>query len=228
MNKFKSFNILKDPKHLLALIVSLCLLLSISGCSQKTKETMKMAQEKEKTEEQNKINPSLEADSSFLYDTSIFDLKSSAATIIDGQTVQVEGEVVGDVRTVDFEQDHFWITLEEEERNKTSTITVYCTKNTTDLIDTFGAYKRLGTTLQVRGTFNIACADHDGLSDIHAESASIKSQGAQMSSDLGFGNLAFSAVMLVFGGIMIGIYAFLSNNKRRAQEELEQDDEDDD
>ncbi len=226
MNKFKSFDISNAIKQVMSFLLVLCLAFSLFGCSQRTKETTIMSQKDEITEDENKINPSLEADSSFLYDISIFDLKSSTATIIDGQTVQVEGEVVGDVRTVDFEQDHFWITLEEESRSKTSTITIYCTKNTTDLIDTFGGYKRLGTTLQVRGTFNIACDEHDGLCDIHAESASIKSQGAQMSSDFDFGNLAFSAVMLIFGGTMIGIYAFLSNNKKKAEAELNEDDED--
>ena len=79
----------------------------------------------------------------------------------------------------------------------------------------------------VRGTFNIACSEHDGLCDIHAESASLKSQGAQMSSGFDVGNLAFSLVMLLFGAIMIGIYAYSANRKKRKTQEDDFDEDDD-
>ena len=38
------------------------------------------------------------------------------------------------------------------------------TSETAARIDTFGAYGKTGTTLQVRGTFHLVCPEHEGLS----------------------------------------------------------------
>lgn len=201
---------------------------SLTGCDLQAKEDAGgIASPAEQTSE-NKVNPSQDADSSFLYDTSISDLTGTSASILDEQTVQVQGEVVGDARHVDFDPEHFWITLQAEEQNKFSTITIYCTKNTTDLIDTFGSYGRRGTTLQIRGTFNMTCDEHDGLCDIHAESSSVKANGNTVNPPLDPNSLAFGITMLFFGGIMIGLYIYVSRAKKKKLAEVEaQEDEDD-
>ena len=202
----------------------------LTGCDLHAQEdTGGIASPAEQSSE-NKVNPSQDADSSFLYDTSIADLTGSSASILDEQTVQVQGEVVGDARTVDFDDDHFWITLQAEEKNKYSTITIFCTKNTTDLIDTFGSYGRRGTTLQIRGTFNLTCDEHDGLCDIHAESSTVKALGNTVNPPLAPESLAFGFTMLVFGGIMIGLYVYVAKAKRKklAEEEAEEDEDDED
>ena len=38
--------------------------------------------------------------------------------------------------------------------------------------------RTIGTTLQVRGTFNLACPDHDGASDLHAQVVTVIQQAA--------------------------------------------------
>ena len=210
------------------LLLGVCV--SLTGCDLQAKEDAGgIASPAEETYE-NKVNPSQDADSSFLYDTSIADLTGSSASILDEQTVQVQGEVVGDARTVDFDADHFWITLQAEEKSKFNTITIYCTKNTTDLIDTFGSYGRRGTTLQIRGTFNLTCDEHDGLCDIHAESSTVRGLGNTVNPPLDPKSLAFGFTMLIFGGIMIGIYLHFAKikKKRLAEEEAQDFDDDED
>lgn len=214
------------PKLIIAILV-LVTSFNLCGCDlQATEDAGGIASPATSTPE-NRVNPSQDADSSFLYDTSIDDLSGASASILDEQTVQVQGEVIGDARKVDFDSEHFWITLQAEENNKFSTITVFCTKNTTDLIDTFGSYGRRGTTLQIRGTFHISCSEHDGLSDIHAESSSIKAYGNVVNPPLKLESLAFGFTMLIFGGIMIFIYVYAAKLKKKkvAEEDLANEEE---
>ena len=218
------------PLRLITTIILALTCLSLTGCNLEAQEDTGGIASPTNSTPDNLVNPSQDSDSSFLYDTSIADLTGSSASILDGQTVQVQGEVIGDARHVDFDSDHFWITLQAEENDKFNTITIYCTKNTTDLIDTFGSYGRRGTTLQIRGTFQLACDDHDGLSDIHAESSSVKAYGNSVNPPLKPESLAFGFVMLVFGAIMIGIYVFAAKLKEKKELEaarLEDDDDED-
>ena len=119
----------------------------------------------EPAEGDNAVNVTQLPDSSFIYDTSITDL-STADTYYDKQTVQVTGEVVGD-RITAGDGRHCWLQLASP--SDSSTVSVYLTNESADKVDTYGAYGRKGTTLQVRGTFNLACPDHDGASDLHAQ-----------------------------------------------------------
>ncbi len=122
----------------------------------------------------NEVNPQQLPDSSFIYDTSIADLAGADAYYND-QTVQVVGEVVGDAINVTLDGTHKWITLEATSASGASgatsasgaTITVFMTSDAAERIDTFGAYGKTGTILQVRGTFHLACREHDGLTDLY-------------------------------------------------------------
>lgn len=136
----------------------------------------------------NLVDPSISSDSSFIYDTQI-DTLLAEPQMMDGRTVQIEGEVIGDRRNVDFDNKHYWISVQETTAGKDSCITVFVSDLTTRLIDTYGAYQRRGTKLQIRGTFHLACPDHDGLCDIHAESSSVVDTGFAKTSDFNFDRL---------------------------------------
>ena len=127
----------------------------------------------EPAEGDNAVNVTQLPDSSFIYDTSITDL-STADTYYDKQTVQVTGEVVGD-RITAGDGRHCWLQLASP--SDSSTVSVYLTNESADKVDTYGAYDRKGTTLQVRGTFNLACPDHDGASDLHAQVVTVTEKG---------------------------------------------------
>lgn len=156
----------------------------------------------ESSAQENEVDVSQLPDSSFIYDTSIIDL-STADSYYDKQTVQVTGEVIGDKILVDADDDHCWITLSasgsttvttllsstastavnaqtDAQISKASSIattTVYMTKTAAEKIDLFGRYGQKGTTLQVRGTFHLACAEHSGVSDIHAQVITVTQKG---------------------------------------------------
>ena len=116
--------------------------------------------------EGNKVDDGQISDNSFLYDAAIADL-AGADSYYDKQTVQVSGEVVGEAIAVTGDADHAWIVLRDPSSG--STVTVYVRQSDLRKIDTYGAYGKTGTTLRVQGTYNLACSEHEGESDVHAQ-----------------------------------------------------------
>lgn len=186
------------------LLVVLCLIscLALSGCGGNVPEDKGGIAEAPRTQTDNFVNPSQDADSSFLYDVSVSQLNESPS-LYDEQTVQIQGEVIGDLRHVTFSDKNYWLTLQETSNNKTtSEMTFFVTKTTTSLIDTYGAYGKRGTTLSIRGTFHASCQEHEGLCDVHAESSSLVAKGAVSSSSISIPHI-FEAIVFVMLGLSI-------------------------
>lgn len=135
--------------------------------------------------EGNVINEGQVSDSSFLYDAAIADL-AGADSYYDGQTVQVTGEAVGEaiipLGSSGEGSDLVRVTLYEAASG--SSITVCMTAADASKIKIYGAYGKTGATLRVQGTFNLTCDEHEGESDIHAETVVVVSQGSVHPDDL--------------------------------------------
>ena len=150
-------------------------------------------------------------DSSFIYDTSITDL-GTADTYYDNQTVQVTGEVVGDKISEGLSGRRCWITLTSP--NDSSTVTVLMSSESAAKIDAFGAYGTKGTTLQVQGTFHLACPEHEGLSDLHAEVVTAVEPGKVTEDPLDLGMFAPGAAVVALGLAMMGVFYWLRERQR--------------
>lgn len=161
---------------------------------------------------ENYLNPQQTPDSSFIYDTSIEEL-AAADPYMDGQTVQVRGEVVGDRINAEFDPGHCWITLQSLAASD-STVSVYMSKSLSDSIDTYGAYGKVGTTLQVRGTFDLACVEHDGLSDLHADQVSVVKKGHAVELEADPAALALGTVLVVAGLVLAFIFWRIRESRR--------------
>ena len=164
----------------------------------------------EPAEGDNAVNVAQLPDSSFIYDTSITDL-STADTYYDKQTVQVTGEVVGD-RITAGDGRHCWLQLASP--SDSSTVSVYLTKESADKVDTYGAYGRKGTTLQVRGTFNLACPDHDGASDLHAQVVTVTEKGKATPDEFDINAFIPGAVAVMIGLAMMVVFYLLRERQR--------------
>ena len=149
-------------------------------------------------------------DSSFIYDTSITDL-STADSYYDKQTVQVTGEVVGD-RITAGDGRHCWLQLASPPDS--STVSVYVTNESADKVDTYGAYDRKGTTLQVRGTFNLACPDHDGASDLHAQVVTVTEKGKATPDEFDINAFIPGVVTVMIGLAMMVVFYLLRERQR--------------
>lgn len=164
----------------------------------------------EPAEGDNAVNVTQLPDSSFIYDTSITDL-SAADTYYDKQTVQVTGEVVGD-RITAGDGRHCWLQLASP--SDSSTVSVYLTNESADKVDTYGTYGRKGTTLQVRGTFNLACPDHDGASDLHAQVVTVTEKGKATPDEFNINAFIPGAVTVMIGLAMMVVFYLLRERQR--------------
>lgn len=149
----------------------------------------------------NQTNMAQLPDSSFIYDISIEEL-TNADSYLDGQTVQVVGEVVGD-RILANDGTHCWITLQSI-GGTYSEVAVYMLKSMSEKIDTYGIYGKRGTKLQVRGTFNLACSAHQGASDLHADTVSVVMKGEVEELDFEPRRLVPGITLIMLGcGLML-------------------------
>lgn len=166
-------------------------------------------------EEENAVDENQLPDTSFIYDSTIEDL-ASADSYYDKQTVQVVGEATGDILAVDNEPDYCWVMLWAEStthKGQSNTLTVYMSKTDAELIDTLGAYSRKGTTLQVRGVYNLVCSEHNGISDLHASYVSVTKHGSTVEHPFNGAILAVGVLLLAVGG---GLF-YLFNRIREKQ-----------
>lgn len=152
---------------------------------------------------ENLINPQQLPDSSFIYDISLEDL-AGADSYYDGQTVQVTGEAVGDAVHAEFGGSTRWVTLESLVDPGGSALAVHMTDKQASLIDTFGDYDAVGTTLRVQGVYHLVCSEHEGVSDLHAETVSVVSPGRADVDE--FNPVAFvPGLVLLLAGIALVI-----------------------
>ncbi|MDO4290860.1 MAG: hydrolase [Eggerthellaceae bacterium] len=160
----------------------------------------------------NQLNVQQLPDSSFIYDASISDL-DEADSYLDGQTVQITGEVVGDRINAELDSSHCWITLEAIDGSH-SEMGVFVSKTSTSLIDTYGAYGKRGTVLQVRGTFNLACSEHEGVTDLHVDHVSVVSKGSETPDAFNPMDFVPGIVLTLAGGVLIVVFFRLRESRR--------------
>ena len=161
----------------------------------------------------NRINTQQLPDSSFIYDMSIVDL-ASADSYYDNQVVQVLGEVVGDRIYETANLGYCWITLDAPNTSIDATIAVYMTSESAQMIDTYGKYGTVGTMLQVRGTFHLACSEHQGISDLHADYVSVVQPGVNVPGTLDFSMFLPGIIVLALAGGLIAEYARMRERER--------------
>lgn len=149
-------------------------------------------------------------DSSFIYDTSIADL-SDADTYYDEQTVQVTGEVVGDWINAE-DARHCWITLQDVDSG--ATVVVKMTKESAVKIDSYGKYDVKGTTLQVRGTYNLVCSEDEGASDLHADVVTVVKTGKSTPDMLNLREFIPGAILILVGLALTLTYYIIRERQR--------------
>lgn len=159
----------------------------------------------------NRVNPSQVPDSSFIYDVSVKEL-ANADSYLDGQTVQITGEVVGDRITAEGESDYCWIVLQSLEGD--DEVSVFMPKSMSTMIDTYGVYGKRGTTLQVRGTFYLASDVHQGASELQAEHVTVVNKGETDVLPFHPYRMLLGTLLLAIGCILVIIYNYLRERRR--------------
>lgn len=163
--------------------------------------------------DENKVDPTQRSDSSFIYDTDIATLTDSPA-LYNGQTVQVVGEVVGDIIVVSGGGGYRWISLTSPKSDEPSTISVYLTETQTHQIDSLGRYGVTGTMLQVRGIFYEANTEHEGASEIKATYVDVVKKGRQHPDTFDVGKFVPGALLVAVGLVLMFVFRVVRERQR--------------
>lgn len=162
--------------------------------------------------ENNLVNPQQKPDSSFIYDTSIGALQE-ADSYLNNQIVQVTGEVVGDRIKAEFDPGFCWIVLQGNDKAR-SEVPVFIATDATEGIDTYGAYGRRGTMLQIRGIFYLSCPQHQGLTDLHADTVSVVESGLVTEQVFDIGTFVPGLVLVGLGTVMVIVFHRMREGQR--------------
>lgn len=217
MTAFRSSFSTKFWSILLIVLLVFLIVICIAKCTASTFEAPQVNSEGfEQTQEDelapNKVNPMQLPDSSFIYDVSIEEL-AEADSYMNGQTVQVTGEVVGDRILAEGDPKYCWITLQST-ANSDDEIAIYMPVSSSKVIDTYGAYGKHGTTLQVRGVYNLTCTDHQGASEIHSQHVTLVSRGAVENSEFSIRQLLPGILLLIAGCLIMLMFNYLRERQR--------------
>lgn len=152
-------------------------------------------------DEANIVDPSQRADNTFIYDTTI-NAVLSESSLYEGRTVQVVGEAIGDCISAGTSGEYVWVTVATAEEESEVSVSVLMTAEQAKQIDHYGRYGVTGTTVQVRGTFNQACQEHEGLIDIHASSVGIVARGSEHPDEFNMSNF-WPGILAVLVGLAL-------------------------
>ena len=190
-----------------ALLAALAAVFCLFACA----PALAFADDSDDEDDSNLINPQQRPDSSFIYDSSIVDL-SNADSYYDKQTVQITGEVVGDI--IDARDGMVWVTLSEASNSSNASVAVLMTRESASHIDTLGRYGATGTMLQVRGVFHLACPEDQGLSDVHATSVAVVAKGVHHANEFRPEAFAVGAALTAIGFALMGLFRYLRERQR--------------
>lgn len=169
--------------------------------------------EDQEVDDRNVVDTGQLPDSSFVYQVSIADLQN-AESFLESRTVQVNGEAVGDLINAEEDASYRWVTLQSLPGEAEAAIEVYLTADQARKIDTFGRYQVTGSTVSVMGQYHLVCGQHDGITDLHAQSVTVTSPGGEQRESADLGEFA-PALLLVALGLAFFLYY------RRKREELQ-------
>jgi len=107
----------------------------------------------------------------------------------DGTSIQFQGEAIGDV----MERGAFgWVNLHDG----SDAIGIWAPAAELRKIQRAGDYNHIGDTVLVEGVFRLACPEHSGEFDIHAESLTIVERGHRVVRPIDTGKVV-AAIVLV-------------------------------
>lgn len=100
---------------------------------------------------------------------------ASVVEELDETTVRVSGEAIGDVLRSET-SGYVWVNIADEK----ATVGIFMTADMASQIENYGAYGVTGSTIEVVGTYHMACNEgHAGTLDVHADSVTVLDPGSQ-------------------------------------------------
>lgn len=121
------------------------------------------------------------------------------AEAMDGQTVTVTGEAIGEAME---RGDHAWVNINDG----TNAMGIWMPLDDAESIRVFGDYKHHGDQVQATGVFNRACAQHGGDVDIHSDSITVVTAGYAAAEAVPTLKIIFGLVLVCLASALGMIY----------------------
>lgn len=124
---------------------------------------------------ENVINEAMGSDSSFVYETEIAALNNQPH-LYDRRTVQVTGEVVGDI--IKAEDPHYrWLIIQDLNIGSDAQISLYVTPVQAQKIDKFGRYGVRGSIIKATGMFQEVDPELEGAQSLRTSELDVLEKG---------------------------------------------------
>ena len=124
---------------------------------------------------ENVINEAMGSDSSFVYETEIAALNNQPH-LYDRRTVQVTGEVVGDI--IKAEDPHYrWLIIQDLNIGSDAQISLYVTPVQAQKIDKFGRYGVRGSIIKATGMFQEVDPEFEGAQSLRTSDLVVLEKG---------------------------------------------------
>jgi hypothetical protein len=133
---------------------------------------------------------------------------TNASQQIDGQEVTIQGEVVGDILSA--ERGYKWLMLQDGG----ATISVLVAEHEVAKVTHLGRYGQVGTRLEVTGELQTDCADHDGLTDVHATKVVVIDEGSEVEHHPDPRTFQIGALLIIVGGCLLVLHWRLRERTR--------------
>lgn len=148
-------------------------------------------------------------DESVVVDTRIAVLVS-ANRALDDSTVRFEGEVCGE--PISAGDGDVWVSVNN---SSGGAVQVKLTQEQASKIKLYGDYKQDGDVIRVTGAYHVACSEHEGALDVHADSIEIEDEGEATEHPVSKKRLVVACALVAFGLVLLGLFALLRWLDRR-------------
>lgn len=125
----------------------------------------------------------------------------SANRALNNSEVSFVGEAVGDL--VNAGEGYKWANISG---TSNAVISVYMPDDLAKLIQNIGDYHETGTSLKITGTYHIACPEHEGELDVHANAAEVTDNGGPVTHMIVPGRLQAAFALCVIAGLLLMLY----------------------
>ncbi len=118
---------------------------------------------------------------------------------LDGHNIRLRGEAIGDVLRAD--EETVWVHV----LSGGTAVGVVMDRATAETIPRLGRYRRIGSTLEIEGVFNVACDEHGGDLDVHAVSVEVLDEGSEYADPPSVWQLAISMALFALAAVAVAL-----------------------
>lgn len=135
---------------------------------------------------------------------------TGANQALDNSSVRFEGEAVGEA--VSAGPGLKWVSVNDDSGQG---IAVLMTDEQLQAVESYGNYQQTGSVIEVTGIYHVACVEHQGELDVHANSVVLVEAGEKTEHAVGEGKIVAAVVMVIFGLSFMACYFLLNRASKK-------------